>query len=38
MEEVIKKHKITLEEFESIKSNAELLNLIKEKGVHQRWI
>lgn len=38
MEEVIKKHKITLEEFESIKSNAELLKLIRQKGVHRKWI
>ena len=38
MEEVIKKNKITLEEFESIKSNAELMKLIRQKGVHKRWI
>ena len=38
MKEAIKKSKITIEEFESIKSNTELLKLIKQKGVSARWI
>lgn len=38
MEEVIKENTITLEEFQGIKSNAELLKLIKQKDVHADWI
>ena len=38
MEEVIKENTITLEEFQGIKSNAELLKLIRQKDVHADWV
>lgn len=34
----LEKPKITKEEFESISSNTELLSLIKQKGVYDRWL
>ena len=38
MDKVLAKNTITKEEFESIRSNAELLKLIKQKDVHAHWI
>ena len=38
MEEVLERNTITREEFEAIKSNAELLKVIKQKNVHAHWV
>lgn len=38
MEKTIKKNTITKEEFEAVKSNAQLLQLIKQKDTHANWI
>ena len=38
MKEITNKEVITLEEFNSLNSNAELLKLIKQKDVHANWL